>query len=81
MRIRWFSVAGIFLLVAIWQGGMDASSGSQTNRFIPSAPLPEKAVKAEPNPAAIELVRSFPGRFIRFAPDDRGIETEEIDIN
>ncbi|MGD1861844.1 MAG: hypothetical protein ACFB0E_17970 [Leptolyngbyaceae cyanobacterium] len=79
MRVRWFPVAGLCLSVAVWQGSIDASFGEQADRLLPSQPLLEKQLKADSNNATIELVRSFPGRFIRFAPDDQGLVTEEFE--
>ncbi|MEM6837251.1 MAG: hypothetical protein AAF609_10365 [Cyanobacteria bacterium P01_C01_bin.120] len=79
MRIRWFPVAGLCLSVAVWQGGIDASFGGQTDRLLPSAPSLENHLKADSNAAAIELVDSLPGRFIRYDQVVQAIVTHEPD--
>ncbi|MEM6521283.1 MAG: WD40 repeat domain-containing protein [Cyanobacteria bacterium P01_C01_bin.70] len=79
MRVRWFPVAGLCLSVAVWQGGIDASFGEQADRFLTSKSLPEKQLKESSNTAEIELVSSFPGRFVSFVPGNQGLVTEEFD--
>ncbi|MEM9816094.1 MAG: hypothetical protein AAF827_06775, partial [Cyanobacteria bacterium P01_D01_bin.6] len=79
MSIRWFYVTGLCLAVAVWQSDVGASFGDQTDYFLPSVASSEKVGKVESNPASIEFVSSFPGRFISFIPDGRGIVTDEFD--
>ncbi len=80
MRVRWFHVTGLFLLIAVVQSGMHASFGTGTDRFARPLPLLAQTVTAESlSTFSIEPVGSFPGGFRRFVPNDQGVATYEAD--
>ena len=80
MRVRWFSITGSFLLIAVWQSGINTSFEAGMDRFaMPRLEL-ENAVQAESlSTFSIEPAGSFPGSFRSFTPDDEGLVTYEFD--
>ena len=82
MRVRWFHLTGLFLLIAVVQSGIHASFETGADRFARSLPLLAQTVTAESlSTFSIEPVGSFPGGFRRFVPNDQGVATYEADDN
>lgn len=80
MRVRLVYVTGLCLLVAGWQGCIDASlRGCWANHSPTSTLSLEKQPQAESSTDSIEFVGSFPGQIAGFIPDGRGVATYEFD--